>query len=65
MIRKGPIKNQGSLVFLDEIQAVPIAVQTLRYFYEDCPELPVIAAGFLSAGESMGKLSRRDIFYVP
>jgi len=45
--RKGPIKKQGSLLFLDEIQSVPIAIQTLRYFYEDCPELPVIAAGSL------------------
>ncbi|MCP4347417.1 MAG: AAA family ATPase [Desulfobacterales bacterium] len=45
--QKGPVKKQGCLLFLDEIQAVPIAIQTLRYFYEDCPELPVIAAGSL------------------
>ncbi len=45
--QKGPIKKQGCLLFLDEIQSVPIAIQTLRYFYEDCPELPVIAAGSL------------------
>jgi predicted AAA+ superfamily ATPase len=37
----------GSLLFLDEIQAVPSALQTLRYFYEDLPDLPVIAAGSL------------------
>jgi len=44
---KGPIKQKGSLLFLDEIQAVPVAIQSLRYFYEDCPDLPVISAGSL------------------
>jgi len=37
----------NSLLFLDEIQAVPTAIQSLRYFYEDLPELPVISAGSL------------------
>jgi len=45
--QKGPINKTGGILFLDEIQSVPIAIQTLRYFYEDCPELPVIAAGSL------------------
>ena len=36
-----------SLLFLDEIQAVPMAIQALRYFYEDLPALPVISAGSL------------------
>lgn len=44
---KGPIKGEGDLLFLDEIQAVPIALQSLRYLYEDRPELPVVAAGSL------------------
>ena len=44
---KGPISGKEGLLFLDEIQAVPIAIQTLRYFYEDYPELPVITAGSL------------------
>ncbi len=35
------------LLFLDEIQAVPSAIAALRYFYEDCPQLRVIAAGSL------------------
>ncbi len=39
--------GQESLLFLDEIQAVPEAVPALRYFYEDKPELPVISAGSL------------------
>jgi predicted AAA+ superfamily ATPase len=36
-----------SLLFLDEIQAAPSALQALRYFYEDLPALPVVAAGSL------------------
>lgn len=37
----------NSLLFLDEIQATPRALQTLRYFYEEFPQLPVVAAGSL------------------
>ena len=44
---KGPISGKDGLLFLDEIQAAPIAIQTLRYFYEDSPDLPVISAGSL------------------
>lgn len=36
-----------SLLFLDEIQECPRAILTLRYFYEDLPQLHVIAAGSL------------------
>ena len=36
-----------TLIFLDEIQATPHALESLRYFFEDRPELPVIAAGSL------------------
>ena len=39
--------SPGALLFLDEIQATPHAIQALRYFYEDKPELPVICAGSL------------------
>jgi len=35
------------LLFLDEIQSCPRAITALRYFYEECPELHVIAAGSL------------------
>ncbi len=41
------IISPGSILFLDEIQATPNALQALRYFYEDLPELPVVAAGSL------------------
>jgi len=41
------IQEKGSLLFLDEIQATPHAIQALRYFYEERPEIPVISAGSL------------------
>ena len=41
------IQESGALLFLDEIQATPHAIQALRYFYEEKPELPVISAGSL------------------
>jgi len=37
----------SGLLFLDEIQAAPEALVALRYFCEERPELPVIAAGSL------------------
>ena len=37
----------NTLLFIDEIQESPIAIQLLRYFYEELPELHVIAAGSL------------------
>ena len=43
----GKTVHESSLVFLDEIQEIPSAIQSLRYFYEDKPHLPVIAAGSL------------------
>lgn len=36
-----------TLLFIDEIQESPDVIQLLRYFYEDFPELHVIAAGSL------------------
>src|SRR5690606_11588248 len=35
----------NTLLFLDEVQEVPKAIQLLRYFYEEVPHLHVIAAG--------------------
>lgn len=40
-------ENNKTLLFLDEIQACPEAFQTLRYFFEDVPRIPIIAAGSL------------------
>ncbi len=36
-----------TLIFIDEIQEEPRAIATLRYFYEDRPDIHVIAAGSL------------------
>lgn len=36
-----------TLIILDEVQEVPYAVSSLKYFQENAPEYPVIAAGSL------------------
>jgi predicted AAA+ superfamily ATPase len=41
------IRPEASLLFLDEIQAAPELFAKLRWFKEDMPNLPVIAAGSL------------------
>lgn len=42
-----PLRPGKTLLFLDEVQACPRAVTALRYFYEEMPDLHVIAAGSL------------------
>ena len=42
-----PIEAGRSLLFLDEIQAVPSVFASLRWFREELSELPVVAAGSL------------------
>lgn len=39
--------KEQTLIFIDEIQEVPEAMNILRYFYEQMPEIRVIAAGSL------------------
>lgn len=47
-LQLGKIKKDGTvLLFIDEIQNSPAAMALLRYFYEELPELYVIAAGSL------------------
>lgn len=41
------IKEDNTLLFLDEIQECPQAIMSLRYFKEKMPKLSVIAAGSL------------------
>ncbi len=53
-------KKVKTLLFIDEIQNSPQAVSMLRYFYEQTPEIDVIAAGSLL--ESL--LERRISFPV-
>jgi predicted AAA+ superfamily ATPase len=40
-------RKPETLLFIDEIQESPKAIQLLRYFYEEIPHLHVIAAGSL------------------
>lgn len=45
---KNRTKSKGTtLLFIDEIQNSPYAIKLLRYFYEEMPEIHVIAAGSL------------------
>jgi len=47
-LRSGtPMTTDPTLLFLDEIQESPKAVANLRYFFEEFPQLHVIAAGSL------------------
>lgn len=48
-LQRGMPKGSGksTLIFIDEIQESPKAIQKLRYFYEQFPELYIIAAGSL------------------
>ena len=40
-------EKRNSVLFLDEIQATPHALAALRYYFEEKPDLPVIATGSL------------------
>ncbi|MDR0849332.1 MAG: ATP-binding protein [Propionibacteriaceae bacterium] len=42
-----PITGPDSLLILDEIQNCPAALNSLKYFHENRPDLPVAAAGSL------------------
>ena len=42
-----PVSDAKTILFLDEIQSTPHALQLLRYFFEEKRNLPVIAAGSL------------------
>lgn len=47
-LREGvPSDQPDLLIFIDEIQESPKAIQSLRYFKEDFPDLYIIAAGSL------------------
>ena len=47
LLKQKTPKNSPTLIFIDEIQESPRAIQMLRYFYEEFSELYVIAAGSL------------------
>ena len=64
----GRIEPGKTLLFFDEIQACPRAITALRYFYENLPELHVVAAGSLlefAFGEisiPVGRIQYLDIY---
>ena len=47
IISGSKINRQGDVLVLDEIQDCGDALNSLKYFYEKCPELAVMAAGSL------------------
>ncbi|MEP5611146.1 MAG: AAA family ATPase [Cyclobacteriaceae bacterium] len=47
LLKNIPVSNGPLLLFIDEIQEEPKAIQRLRYFHEERPDIHVIAAGSL------------------
>lgn len=65
-----PILPGKTLLFFDEIQACPAAINRLRYFYEKYPEIHLVAAGSLlefalESIPSYGVGRIRSIFMYP
>jgi uncharacterized protein len=46
-LKNKSIDVKETLIFIDEIQAIPKAINLLRYFYEDYPQYYIVAAGSL------------------
>ena len=69
LLRGRDIEPHKSLLFLDEIQAAGELLGKLRWFYEEMPQLPVLAAGSLleftlaehSFSMPVGRISYRHI----
>ncbi|MBI2092696.1 MAG: ATP-binding protein [Deltaproteobacteria bacterium] len=69
VIKNIPIIPGKTLLFIDEIQQCPEAITKLRYFYEDFPELHVIAAGsllefVLESGLASFPVGRVEFYYL-
>ena len=61
------ITSGTDLLFFDEIQECPKAIMSLRYFYEEKPDLHVIAAGSLLEfvlGEIRFPVGRLQVLYM-
>jgi hypothetical protein len=63
LLVKAPIIPGETLLFFDEVQEAPRAILALRYFYEEMPNLHVVAAGSLlefaiaKVGVPVGRIS--------
>jgi predicted AAA+ superfamily ATPase len=63
----GRILPGKTLLFIDEIQSCPRAIMALRYFYEEAPELHVVAAGSMlefAFGDISVPVGRVQYMYV-
>lgn len=62
LLKRGITIKEGRtvLLFIDEIQERPKAIQLLRYFYEDMPHIFVVAAGSLLEF-ALGKVMRSPV----
>jgi predicted AAA+ superfamily ATPase len=47
VFRGKDIKPQSTLIIFDEVQSCGKALTSLKYFYEECPEYHIVAAGSL------------------
>ncbi len=63
------ISPDDTLIVIDEIQACPLAITSLKYFCEDAPEYAVTAAGSLlglsaheGTGYPVGKVDSLDLY---
>lgn len=63
------IRPSSTLIVLDEVQAAPKAITSLKYFCEDAPEYAVVAAGSLlgisateETGFPVGKVNMLDLY---
>lgn len=64
-----PISSEDTLIIFDEIQENPLALTSLKYFYENAPEYDIIAAGSLlgvahhkGTGFPVGKVEYLDLY---
>ena len=47
ILSREPVNTESTLIIFDEIQECPEALGCLKYFYEECPDYHIIAAGSL------------------
>lgn len=47
VLSKQPVQTENTLIIFDEIQECPEAMGCLKYFYEECPDYHIVAAGSL------------------
>ena len=68
LLKDSKINPGTTLLFIDEIQEAPKAITALRYFYEEIPDLHVIAAGSLvdfaleKVGIPVGRVSMLHLY---